>query len=89
MRQAKFNAVILKSPKVGGWTYVIWPESVEYFKTKGLVRVIALVNGVKVQTSFMAIGNSIHKLPLKKSLLQEIDKNVGDEVEIKIIERLK
>jgi len=29
----QFTATLQKSPNKGGWTYVIWPDSVEYFKT--------------------------------------------------------
>jgi len=29
--KAKFTATLLKSSKKGGWTYVVWPRSVEFF----------------------------------------------------------
>ena len=32
----RFTAVLQKSPAKGGWTYVVWPESVEFFGTRGL-----------------------------------------------------
>ena len=34
-----FNAVLEKSPKPGGWTYVVVPGSAEFFGTRGLVKV--------------------------------------------------
>lgn len=35
----QFTATLQKSPNKGGWTYVVWPESAEFFGTHGLVKV--------------------------------------------------
>ena len=39
MLNQSFTAPLVRSPKPGGWTYVIWPKSVAFFGTRGLVKV--------------------------------------------------
>ncbi len=36
----RFSAVLQTSPNKGGWTYVVWPASVKFFGTHGLVRFV-------------------------------------------------
>ena len=38
MLNKKFTARLQRSPKKGGWAYVVWPGSVKFFGTRGLVR---------------------------------------------------
>jgi hypothetical protein len=62
----------------GRWTYVVWQNSVKFLGTRGLVKVRGTIDGHPFKSSFMAMSDTQHMLPVKVEIRRTIGMEVGE-----------
>lgn len=83
MKQYTFTARIEPGP--GGGAFVTFPYNVEQeFGVKGRVPVQASINNIPYTGSLMQCGGRYHMLGILKSIRQQLGKQMGDTVDVRI-----
>jgi Domain of unknown function (DUF1905) len=83
-----FVVELQKSPAKGGWYFVVWPHSAEFFGTRGLVKVRGFMYDQPFQSAFMAMGGGVHKLPVATKIAKRLGKSPGDALTVQLDERM-
>jgi hypothetical protein len=89
MLNKRFSAVLKRSPRKGGWTYVVWPGSAKFFGTGGAVKIRGTIDGHPFRSTFMAMGDGKHMLPIKADTRVAIGKQAGKRVSVHLKQRMK
>jgi len=87
MLNKSFSAKLQKSHN-GGWTYVVWTNSVKFCGTRGLVKIKGTIDGHPFKSSFMAMGDGRHMMPVKTETRRAIEKEVGQTVKVLLKQRI-
>ncbi len=78
----QFTVKLIKGQEKGSWTYVLMPNSVEFFGTRGLVKITGTIDKYPFASSLMPMGDGTHMLPVKAEIRKAIAKDDGDPVTV-------
>lgn len=85
MQEYKFEAIIQASEIGSGGAYIEFPFNVEKeFSVKGRVKVICFFEDIEYRGSLVKMGTQCHIIGITKEIRNNIGKNIGDKVQIRL-----
>lgn len=84
-----FTATLGRIRRDDTWICVRLADSATIFGTRGRVEVAGTIDGHPFRSSFMALGDGTHKLPVAAAIRTAIEKAEGDDVDVHLTERLR
>ena len=84
----EFEAQLHKGDNPGAWTCVVMDDVKELFGTRGLVKIRGAIDDVPFDGALMAQGDGTHRLPVRAALRKTIGKEAGENVRVRIDERI-
>ncbi|WP_017598699.1 DUF1905 domain-containing protein [Nocardiopsis lucentensis] len=82
-----FTQKIIKEDN-SGWACVIVPDSGEFFGTRKAVKVAGTMDDQEFQATMLPMGDGTHMLPVKAALRKKLGKDLGDEITVRLRQRL-
>ncbi len=83
-----FTAPISWDGNKGSWTFAIMPGSGDFFGTRKPVKIAGTMDGHDFQATLLPMGDGTHMVPLKAALRKTIGKGDGDEITVRLTQRL-
>jgi len=85
-----FKAAIGVDVKGSIWSCVEMPNSADYFGTRKSVRCDVKIDGIELPSvGLMVTGTGGHMISISQKLRKQLNKDIGDEVTVLLIRRLK
>lgn len=83
-----FTAPLRQGDPPGGWTIVVMPDSGRLLGTRRPVKVVGEIDGHSFAATLLPMGDGTHMVPIKKALRATVGKSAGEDVTVRLLERL-